>query len=516
MSMNPLGSFFYRSSRREFNFCAHLPILPIVNRIGPIAKNVIELARPYARSLVGRIAASAVAETACSTVGSIIGERVVCSICVAMGPQVLLAATLGTAIYAISRKKNPLLAISVLAFGMQTPLFSKEWRVSRFLYCGQWAGRMVGTIVGGYLGLKLINTQIPLVDRTNLANSYAVNMGKYLAAGLAFDLVEVSASIPYLNPVVKTIFSITKSISQAIAYNSQIALPFFRKCLREKKIVPTAPLALKMICNRYCIENSFRMSSQLTQVVSETILPSIIRQNFVAPSIRQSIEFLGNNSDMFARILMRSFTQYCKLLKRIQYEAPDISMSEDEDLVTISNEDDSKRNVNHTQKQVRLGIDPVLLKKCLKTKIAGAQILSPILGAALKQNFMEWSDLLIEIIRETEKDLIGTQLLDEDQAVRIKEILPIYLKYYLIYVLAHCQKFKQELTLIEEREFFETVNEAFFSIYTHSSSPHRWAQCLRKISECVIEKLYSLRRFFEQGDQETLVVSPITVIEEYS
>lgn len=515
--MNAVAVFFYRPFRNASNYCADVIIIPLAGRLKPLARGILERAekwRPYANSLMGRIVKSAAAETACAMAGAAAGQYAVGSLCAAMGPQVVPAVCLIGLAGSVMTKKKP--QIALFSAGLVLPAFFTSGKQAEyFIQIGEYAGRTAGTILGGYVGLtKLAGANVDLVNRTRPSDSYSVNMFKFQAAGEVFDAVIVSASTPYIAPVINLPRNAVKGVLQALAYNSQASLPLLRKCLKEKRMAITIPQAVKMACSRYSVENASGLASRAAQLVSKTIFPFVIQRmggvvgdRFLAPQLKEGIDFMAAHSDRFVSIFMRGFTQYSELIKSIQADCPDWSM-EEEDLVSI-------RFGSEEQKEGGASVDSDLLKKALKMKIPGSALVSPVFDQAMKANVQEWSQALVGMIGQGEREIFGTEILGRERTEVLDRVLPIYLKYYLIYVLLNSQTLSAELTFLDERDFLAALNGAFFSIYTNGPHPHRAVRCVQGAVCYAVDGLYSLRRFFEQEEEETLVAAPMAFAENH-
>lgn len=528
MIANPVGFFFFRPFKRFSDFCFDRFAAPLIDRCQSVTKKVhdcaleaMERAKPYGDSLIGRTVKSAATETLCSVVGGIAGQIVVGHLSAAIGPQVVPVVCL-VGIAAAAHKKNKF-QIALYSCGFIFPAFlSKNRRAELFLQLGQYAGSTMGGILGGYAGLrKLIGCNVELINPTRPSDSYLVNMLKFQAAGEIFDAVIVRSSIPYARFLVNLPRNALKSVCQTLAYNSQVSIPLARKFFKDKKISITIPLAVKMVCSRYCVENSNGMALRMTQMISKTILPKamesvggVIGYTVLVGPLRNGIDYLGDNSGRMISILMRGFNQYGRIIKEIYGDTPPWVVKEVDDLVKIDTLD-HKANDQMAAGDSFIGLDLDRLEKNLKDKMPGTEIASSIIDQTLRPNLDEWSNSLARMLQEMETEIFGTQILSEEQADFLRKCGPIYMKYYLIYIFLNAQKLDTELTLIEERDFFEGINEAFFAIYAQSTRPSRVAQCLRRTTSFALESLYRARRFFEPSDQETLVAAPIAISDGY-
>ena len=172
-----------------------------------------------------------------------------------------------------------------------------------------------------------------------------------------------------------------------------------------------------------------------------------------------------------------------------------------------------KMRSHHEYMLVLKKVYPKALKASLKREIPGAAIVSPIFDAAMRGTVKGWADSLIDSIREMEVELTGYEFQTETERNALKQTLTIYLKYYVIFTLLNCKNFSHELAPMEERDFFSDLNDAFFSIYTQPSSPHRLAQGLQKVSAFAISSVHKLQHFIEQSEQSSGVFRQAVIIE---
>jgi hypothetical protein len=424
-----------------------------------------------------------VAETSCGVLGSAIGGSLVGRICERAGPAALVCGTLAGAASSIRANRRDLLALAATAAVVQIA-FSSEEQSAHFLVLGEWIGRAVGTILGGYAGLKLAGSNIHLTDRITPTDSYSVNMVKFLGIGVIFDSIDVRVPVPFAAPIVKIPLHLLKSACQAAGYSSHLLAPMIRKSLRDKKLVPTLSLGLRVMCHRYCIDHSFQIANKAAQFASLKVVPailekslSILKDKALVPHIAATLEFLGSHSDLIANLAMRSFQQYMDLLKRV---------------------------------------DPNNLKTSLKKEIPGAAILSPIFDLTMKEIITGWADTLIDSIRKMEIELTGYEFQTEPERTALKYPLIIYLKYYVIFTLLNCNQFTAKLSPMEERDFFLSLNNAFFSIYTDASNANKPVNGVKKIIDLAIRAIHNLQSCLEQPEQNAgLFIAPVIIDDFY-
>jgi hypothetical protein len=471
MHFNAVNAFFFRPFFAVSRYCTDKLL------------KVIEKVRPFSKSILGNVAKCAVAETVCGIAGSMAGGIVGGRVCQRLGSMALAGGTVAGGDYAYHKNRKALLALAITAGIVQCVVFSEDQQAAGFLIFGEWAGSAIGTILGGYAGLKLAGSRIDLIDRVTPTDSYTVNMIKHQAVEEVFEAVIVKSSLPYVSPIFNLPRYVVKAILKTSGYNSQFLVPVIRKSFQERKLVPTVPLILKMLTNRYCVDNSSHLAAKVTKLLSLKMLPTILQkgmdllsQTALLPQIKASIEFLGKNTDILANVTMRSLLKYVEVVKRIDHKN---------------------------------------LKAALKEAIPFSTLVSPVFDLPMKEKIRGWANSIVDSIREMEVELTGYQLLTDPEIEALRFTLTVHLKYYVIYTLLNCNNLTDALSPIEERDFFNDLNNAFFAIYTHESRPNRVAQALRKTTGLAIDGIHKLRRFIEQAEQNTGVFHPAVIIQDF-
>lgn len=471
MTAYAIGAFFYNPLMRATS-C-------LIKRVpGPTIEKVTQIAS----SVLSKVITNAIVETGGVMAGSLACEAAFAFVCVNVSPPILACLSVLGLTYSVVKKNRPLLIPALVATTILSPIIPAEQRVSTLLSVGSCAANVVGTILGGYAGLKLIGNKISLVDRVSPTDSYSVNMFKFLLVGGIYENVIVKSSIPYISPFFNFPRGLVKVVFQAMAYNSQDLIPIFQKCVREKTLAPTLPSALQMISNRYCIKHSPKIARSLTKLVSETIFPSFVNKKgdvILVPftsSIQSAIEKLGKNSGTIATVAMRGFVQYMDLLKKL---------------------------------------DPIKLEEDLQKRMHWYAQLSPIITNVIGGNIKNWSSSILQVLQESEIELFGLRISGDEQSKKIEEMLSIHLKYYLFYILSNFDKLSSDLSPMEERDFLSYVGGTFFSVYTNPSSPNVVARFLQKATHVLCKMVYLVRKFVERAEQNTMIEPSIKIVDDY-
>ncbi len=69
--------------------------------------------------------------------------------------------------------------------------------------------------------------------------------------------------------------------------------------------------------------------------------------------------------------------------------------------------------------------------------------------------------------------------------------------------------------MTEERDFFTSLNEAFFSIYTNGSSCNRAVNGLKKITALAITGIHGLQSYIEEPEQSSGLFSSPAIIDDF-
>ncbi len=438
--------------------------------------------RPFGQSVVGRIASCASFEFVGSQIGSMLGGPILGSAMRGVGRVFVPIAVASGAIYAL-RKKTTRAAAAVLGISIAASLIPRSlvalygWGPTIGLLCGSWLGENLGAILGGYAGLKLARSSVPFWDHTVECDSYLIGMAKFILAGKAFEEVIVRSTLPLISVPINLARATAKIAFQTMAYYSNSVISF----LRERKFSRDAilPVAVKVICARYCEENAHPITISLTRVASSIfgMVPEAERQFqrllniLLSDQVNGTIRQLGQRSDRYAVVLMRAFPKYVELVEECDKSRP--------------------------------------LKEALKEKMEGSRNLSRIISPLLREKFSELSKTFVRELELREYRLTGHVLTEIDQ-----KKLSFHIKYFLIYVLLNYDL--SPLSLDEEKAFFLELMKIYFSFHSHYLA--LWTE---KIMCIAIRSFFGFKKWgyylvIEQPEQRSLASArPVAIQEGY-
>ncbi len=398
--------------------------------------------RSIRSSILGRIVMGAGAELIGGAIGAYCGGSIVGRGLAELGYHVAPLAG-ATALYGLL-KHPKITKTAILGFvataGVTVPVAYAALSALGSPACicaGTWIGRNVGTILGGYAGLKFTQTSIPFWDRTAWADSYAVGMTKHIVAGEIFNATVASSTLPVLCYPLNIIRGICETVVRMLAYNSNPVISAVKTTFRERQLSQEAllPLAVKVLCQKYCEKNAAPITTKLLQIFSRTFnaipeaankMESLLRLYAYVPC-EAAINNLGNQSEKVSILLMRSFVGYANCIAK--YPEP---------------EGDFDR-----------------FKRAFKAEFKGATEISQLISPLLQGQIENLAQSILQAIQDSERDLTG-HVLTENTDV-LKPLLALHIKYFLIYTLLN--RDIKPLTVDEEREFFVKLEKAFFSLY---------------------------------------------------
>lgn len=329
MHISPVGFFVYRPFFKVSRYCSDKLTALYEKAHSQILDN------RYAKSILGRVVTCSAAETIGGLAGGYAGGALMGTALKEIGkygfPVFLRYQTPLLTLFVLQHKTSRL-ALTLLgitaAIQFAVPLQTlSEWGAIGGLFLGELSGKWIGTILGGYAGLVAMQSTIPFWDDTIPCDSYLVGMSKYLFVGEVFDTVVARSTLPYLNLPINIGRGCMGLIVKTVAYNSNPVISTLKDSFRGKKISHEVliPLFVKMFCSRYCEANSVPITSQLINIVSQTInvIPEashqfrfLLRQPALFGPLETGVHHLSLLSDKFATIFMRAFRGYVGLFQK--------------------------------------------------------------------------------------------------------------------------------------------------------------------------------------------------------
>lgn len=371
---------------------------------------------------------------------------------------------------------------------------------------GTYLGSTAGVILGGYAGLRLSGSKIIFWDSTKPLDSYAVSMVRYIAAGNLFNSVIATPSTPYVNTILQPIRQITCSIVQTVAYSSNSLLPFIAQSFRTRvfsnKLL--TPLLAELITNRFhcCEKDSPSITKIMAQKTFSTfaVLPSIVERGLKI-GLDASVDSLINKTPSFINITLRSLHEYSHLL------------SNSEEVKAAHREfkqayfDSSYKSLYQCQ-QERQQLINVIKGMVLKNSSFSEKLVQSTLERILNDSgIKDLSTTMISKVQELEIEVVGIPRLSKSKAPFLKEIIDIYLVYFILFTLSNIRSLSMELTPSEEQEIVIDANNFVISSYIRFIMPQFVASVIRHTTNTVINLSFKVRScvfsLLQQPEQTT-------------
>lgn len=463
--------------------------------------------KPFSKSIVGKLIKGITFEVGGAYAGGTVGKALLGTALREMGrdrfpvfvsfelPIAAFAAT-----YALGAKSNRIalaaLGLGLIASSISLSFSSKELSESGAAWgfaIGSWGGYYIGTLLGGYAGLRAANSAMVLWDPLTLNKSYAVGMSKQFMAEAIFEAIIKESALPYLRVPINLGRSCVNTSIKLLAYNSN-TITALKYLFREKKFSSMAlfPLMIKTACERYNQKNSIPITNKLIYHITKPfnivpaakkIFKSILKLPFCFEPLKAAIQSISKKSDKLAVIFMRSLHQYMILCKNSEM---------------IQN-----AHKKHT-------LNPSALEIALASAIEKA----PLLAFGLSKfdsHFKSLAKSLLLSIQQGEQALIGYPFANGSDS--INEMLSTHLKYFFIYTITHIDT--TAISPAEEKNFAIDVADLIFFLYSDGI----WAKGVHKMVHATTSSFFGLKQWvyplFEQPDEKAVILIQPEVILEY-
>lgn len=448
-------------------------------------------AHPVARSILGKVAISAVSEIAGSMIGAYIGGPMIGIFCKRLGAVAPIAAA-GAALWSL-RSRVFLAAIAVL--GVPNPIDSipRIWEhltgaCSEIGYRGGfWLGQSAGVILGGYAGLRASGSDVPFWQSTVSCDSYSVGMVKFLLAGEILERTISTCAIPFISFPVNVGRTLIFSCIKTMAYNSNSVLSAFKSLIRRKGLGQDvlAPLFFKVFLSRYCQHNAAHVANKLIYAISQPFncIPLFSRQirgflGLFSGYFQEGLKIIGDQGDKLTTLIMRRFVQYADFIA---------NLGEVEDL-----------------------------EETLKQQLKVSQIVLVFMNQIEIQSKIEEAvSKALASIQELEQDLIGIPQLLPSEEMRKKVCL--HIKYFLLFLLQDL-----DISLLspeEEKRFFQYLANKIIFLYSEKSSHHRMVSVVEKVILGSISAFFFLKwsfsKFIMQRDEDAVLMVPLEMQDKF-
>lgn len=447
---------------------------------------------PISKSTMGKMALSAIAELSLSLVvanftSSLAGRSFAC-----IGRSPLLSSlSISSLLMGFSAVRTSVVAKTALtvmtlvvacgyadAFADQGEAFA--------LAVGEQAGYIAGTIIGGYIGLCAAGADVRLWNAEEPSGCYSVSMLRYLAAGFLFDQVIRPPDYLILKIALIAPIKLSKLGCQTMAYTTPAWIPVATQAFHKKKGSANliVPLLGEMLHNRFGLQDAAGMSRNisnlavnsasrvsssfplffravlfcdrqtvnLTEKLGSRLVPLILPYfnegvKLVRPTLEAGLETLlrpalnqyGQAEKCLPVLIMESLRSYLQIVKQLDIKASDTA---------------------EYCKQLDLA---------LNSQIQAPTLVDRLLLPTLENLFVKWADSIVNAKEGFDIGFCGFSL-TSDQSPYLKQVLPIYLKYYFLHAFCNASKI-DAMTPTDEQTFLLDLNYLFFSFNVRSNCP---------------------------------------------
>lgn len=368
---------------------------------------------------------------------------------------------------------------------------------------GEEVGSFGGTIIGGYITLRLVDGSTLFRSKEAPEKSYSVATARFEIAGRTYDRIIVCPTHPLSFAIGIIPWKVTKMIVQAIAFNSHNVIPALKNCLKQRKITNATLLALsvQMACKNYSDTDGQKLAKTLTKSISDSfrgVLPNAVTscaQTLLIPELQKGIEFMASHADLAAAIVVRLLHDY---MKKIGSSA---AIQVAHTLFQQASADEKaqcKHNLIQALDQ-EFGLPFPLLS------LIGEATLSDKISSSLKP--------LFEKMARVEAQVIGIPFLGEEELAYLKEISSIYLQHYFIFLFANCQNVATDLTPEEEGIFYDDLIYLFFSGYASAVKIPILTNLLHAVTKTGVRVAHKIQvsasRLLAGPEQATFLGAPV-------
>lgn len=405
-------------------------------------------AKEFSKSLFGRIAVSAGAEA----LGAYLGEQILTPIVAKVGqfagPLLLTGAVIkgGMALSGLKLSRRARLFFTSTLFASGVLVLT----VSSGTSCavGEWVGSIAGQILGGYIALRLAETQVVLLDPRNPWDSYSVCTLRYCCAGDLFNTVVAKSSLPWVGPILNIPRAVVKTFFQFFCYNSNTAIPVIQGMIGpESSIGKFVPRLTDMLCARFSIPNT----AISIRGFYTSILPDFV---FNKTQLFLNLPDTIRTRDI-AYFATRSLHAYFSVLKSSDTIKPAIQEYR-QAILEDSKLRDGKRKAFIAAMREKIPFD-VLTSKTAKK---------------VTERFFSKSGARL-LIRDIEISLVGFPIIKKKQIEFLDEVYFTLMRFYFDFVLKNHRNLREGLRPSEEREFLYDMNRAIFTYYFDSIMSER-------------------------------------------
>ncbi|MBA3723155.1 MAG: hypothetical protein H0W88_12245 [Parachlamydiaceae bacterium] len=349
-------------------------------------------------------------------------------------------------------------------------------------------GGMAGRILGGFLGLKFMNSNITFWGESPW-NSYSASMARHQTVGALFE-----GSVKDLGVVGNFPLGVIKFVTQTSAYNSNLIVGHFKDLSKNQNSTDSTEkkgfmnLAIQMGLNRLNKRDPYLFSTKRKRILTplETLLSEVIEI-----TNQKKIVGISYFAPVSANLIGNAFLQYTNFLNKHSETRQALK----EFKASFSNPPKAASKIPATQ----IPIDPKNnLTKAIADKLKEDSfytvsnfIVRAVLGDI---KTLKLTSDLIKAIQELETELFGLTLLRKNNAAYLNEILSIHLKYFLIFTLMNMHKFSK--TPVNEKELLLCINDTILHEYLSNVLPRAVADSFNAVTGFTIRGTFLVTNTF--------------------
>lgn len=513
--------------RARISFCT---------RVGNFFSRVVANSNKIARSLLGKAVIYSIADTVGAVAGNVVGGTVLGKVGAKIGScfasEEILGTFVGTTLIAHSCfRLSKIQRAGLMAMSVATIVFIRMTSFDERQNHGAWAGEFigqgigsfVGTILGGYSCLRLVNSPTVFLDQENLWDSYSTSTARFLVVGMLFESTIVRPSTPLIGPFLCLPRKLIGMTLQSFAYNSNKLIPIVQASLQNKKLAkPILPTMVGMAINTYCGHNQAFFEQKLSGYSLNKLFPFLAKNQFdlakkldrFLPKVLMSkINHIAENSDMMLSVAIKAFHDYANLLAdskeliEAHQRFRDAFFNQSTELMKCK-----QQVAQMTREKVLASDSSSFWKEVIQSVIDYSWTTDHV------QQFMKKLDVMI---KEMEVSLVGFPLTHQRHTAYLAEILEVHLQHYFIFLLIKYHEL-EGLTSQQEYESFNILIHLIFTHYMSSMIPKRIANASHKVISYALRTTFKIQNviafFFRQPEHRSFILpsEKVAFIENYA
>lgn len=501
----------------------------IVGKWCALLKSTVEKTKEFSKCVLGKLVIYSSVELAGSTIGKKCGEYALgyAGARIAVPCAVLSFAWIETRMKT-SKVALRLLPLTVLWFAIPSQ-YSNDYIASIGSAAGELIGRIAGSILGGFAALYLVKCPVVFWDSANPWRSYSVSMVRSHAAGGVFDSLIVTPTIPYLSPILLIPRNLVRSITKTIAFSSSSVISVAKECLQKKYISKQilAPLIVQLIMERFSHPKEPPVTKKIARKIFTTLTSfSTSLEKVLQIGAEYGVQKLvsDKNVSLAVTMVLRSLHQYTQILKN----SNEIEKAQKQFYFSFSRETTQPKkqpfettglkefsDLEKLQKKIysSSGDAAQSKKQLIETmgrvfKIPSSYSKEKIMESFLKDDRLRiLPELIVSKIQKLEVTLIGTPLLKKEDASFLEQLIDLYLRHYLLFLIFNLEHFTKELTLTDEEGVILDLHHALLSSYMTFATPSAVSSAFNALTSGALQtafKTKNLLRYILEPPEQTV------------